>query len=292
MATPLGNLGWVAVGDEAVAYGTLAATPVYQHGISSTMGLRRVHIASQRLTMAPGTYQAGATYVDGEVVTALSVETDDMAVIYDVGATDSAGTYTFGDSEAVDNTSVSLFIDHGGVEYDYTGCKPTFYQWDLLPEGESTLTVGYIGQAVAKYGGAPRSPTMPPLSEIVMPTDLGQLEVNGNNLEYRRATIRFECPKTSTERALCGATAIMEPKPTGRYILTASIEVDLDDTTGNDTITVIDDFVTDGDQGTIAFGSDFSLASCYMTGDPPALTPGMQTFTINVNAVTLTVVTS
>ena len=292
MATPQGNLGWIAVADEAVAYGTIGASPVYQHGISSTMGFRASHATPRRLGLAQGITQRGTSYADGEIVLALSHETNDLAVLYDVGGNDSTGTYTFGANTAPDEGSVSLFIDHGGVEYDYVGCKPTFYQWDIVPDAAATLTVGFVGQSVVKYVGAPRSPTLPPLTEIVMPSDIRQLVVNSNSLEFKRATVRFECPKTSTERAAIGLAAIAEPVASGNYVITGSIDLELDDTANNDTITVIDDLFTDGDQATIAFGSDISLATCYMTGEPPAQSEGLQLFTLNFMSPTLTVVTA
>ena len=97
---------------------------------------------------------------------------------------------------------------------------------------------------------------------------------------------------SGADRRGLSAGAILEPQLTSFISVEASLNVELADDTGYDTLAIIDNWLAGTALGTIALGTEFGLQNCYMLGDGPNLQDGIQPFTIRVQPSSLVVVTT
>lgn len=284
------NAGWIAIGDESVAYGTAAGTPVYQHLINCTMKPRRERVKAPALgSNAAKIGLELLKYSEGGVVIGHTNEDDDVGVIYGHLASLSGSDYTFGDTPSVD--SHTLFADYNGVEYDFVGCVARSIRWDLLNNAPSTITLDYIGRYPTKYGGS-RTPTVPPEGEIVLPGDLSTFTIGGTALgNLKRATITFAWPCTGIERTPLGSNVLRQPVRSGRPVITFDFLTELDSATGFDTVAQLDDLLADSSAGTIVC-NNFELSGARYDGELPDLSGGLVDVNLRGEATGLVVTTS
>jgi len=292
MAWLNGSFGWLALGSEAVAYGTLAATPVYQHGVSSTLKLVEVRAVPPTLGgNAPHTGLRLASYVEGGVVLGMSRVRTVLGNIYAHMASLSTNDYSFTGTPTV--TSLSAFCDFGGVEYDYKGLIARSIAWELKGAGDySTISLDFIGQAQEKYSGAARSPSLPADSLLVTPVGLTTFTINGTVVNScKLARISVERSVSGIDRQRLGSATLPQPViGNERPRITATFEVELDTATSNNTVAELDKFYSDATLGTIII-KDHTLTGCQPIGTPPDLGRGFVPLTISVEATGLTVTT-
>ena len=292
MAQFNGQLGWIATAAEDVAYGTLGAALVYQQGISASLALNENRVVAPCLgSVASSPGNRLATWIGGSITLGHTDEEDDIGVIYDHLASAAGNTYTFGGTPT--NDSLSFFCDFDQIEYDFAGCVIQSITWNLAAGDYSTINLDILGQSVAKYTGGARSPVLPPCSEIVIPSDLSTFTINGVNTAgcLKGASITFSWPTTDIGRQRIGSSTLAQPVRTGRYNVTASFNLELDDATNADTIDLVDDFIADTQLGTVVL-DNFTIAGCYATGDLPELSGGPVDFNLNVAGTVLTVYTA
>lgn len=285
------SLGWVALAAESVAYGTLGASLVYQHGISVTPTFNEARVIPPVLgSVAAATGTRLNSNFTGTVTLAHTDEGDDVGVLYGHFGSLFTTTYTFGGTPA--NDSLSLFYDLNGVEYDVPGCIGRSITWTLNNQDFSTVAVDLIGRAPVKYAGATRSPSLPPATELVKPSDLATFTIGGTNVfGITGATITYSRQVTGMERQRLGSAILAEPCIYGRPTITASFNLELDDATGNDTVDLIDDLLADTAGANIVL-DNFALTACKVMGDMPELARGLGNVNLRVQATGLSVITS
>ena len=288
-----GNLGWIAIGNEAAAYGTAAITDdmVYQHAIRSSMKPQETRIKSPALGSNSATTGLRIlSWSSGQVTIGHSDEGDEVGVIYSHFGSLATATYTFGGTPTV--TSHTVFVDYNGVEYDFVGCCANSISWNLINNGVSTITLDYIGRYPSKYGGAARSPSLPPEAEIVVPGDLATFTIGGTAIgSCTLSTITFSHPFTGMERTPLGSAVLRQPIRSDRPTITATFNVELDSADGNNTVAELDDLIGDGAPGAIVL-DNFTLGGCKFVGEIPDLQAGLVGVTLSVEAESLTVVTT
>lgn len=291
MAAPIGALGGVAVAPEST-YGTLGTVLTWLHAISSTLGQRRQIVQPSHIRVGRYTnieYSRG--WVEGEISADFTFEQDVVGPLLAACGTVSTATYTIAPDTAPDTNALSVFVNHGGKEWSHAGCKPTGLRIDMPAHESAKITVPMIGLVQAAVV-SPHTVTRPSEALVALPTDIGALTIGGTAMQMRSASINVELPKTGNERFVYGSPTIKEPHPSGPALITATINVDLDDTTGANSIAELADFLSATALGTIAWAGGITLTGCMMTGDPPALQVGVQEFAINVQATGLTIVTT
>lgn len=283
MAQFNGDLGWIATSPEAVAYGTagILGDMVYHHPISASLKLQENRSVPPTLSTF---YHAGvrlATWIDGSVTIGHTDQQAEMGDIYSHMASVSSTDYTFGGTPTID--SLTFFCDIDDVEYDFTGCIVRGITWNLSASEYSTVNLDVIGQAVAKWGGAARTPTTHDTAEIVTPGDLSTFTIGGTSLAgcVKGATINWTWATTDIGRQRCGTTVIPQPLRVGRRVVTATFNLELDDATNADTVDVLDDFISNTSLGTIIL-DEFTLAGCVATGELPDLSTGLTDVTLSV----------
>ena len=92
-------------------------------------------------------------------------------------------------------------------------------------------------------------------------------------------------------RQRIGTSTLAQPVRSGRYSVSASFNLELDDATNADTVDVLDDLLADTALGTIVL-DNFELSGCYATGDLPDLGGGLIDVTLNVAGTGLAVTTT
>lgn len=291
MAVYNGSRGWIAIGSEAVAYGTAAATLVYQHGISSSLTGQENRIYRPTLGgVAASTGLRILSWSSGNVVIGHSDEGDDVGVIYSHFGSVNTGTYTFGGTPTV--TSHTVFVDYGGVEYDFVGCFANSITWDLVNNGISTITLDYMGRYPSKYGGSARTPTLPPEDEIVIPGDLGTFTIDSTAIgSLRKATITFSWPATGMESIPLGSSVLTQPIRSDRPTIRAKFSVDLAADSGNNTVAELDHLIADSTPGSIVC-DNFAISGTKFLGSIPEESAGLRTVDLDVEATGLIVITT
>lgn len=285
------SLGWVALADEAVAYGTLGTSLVYQQGISVSPTFNEVRTIPPVLgSVSASTGVRLASNFSGTVTLAHTDEGDDVGVLYGHFGSVSSGTYTFGGTPVYD--SLSLFYDLGGVEYDVAGCVASSVTWNLVNQDFSTVAFDLIGRAPVKYSGSARTPSLPPATELVKPVDLATFTVGGTPIAgISGATITYSRQVTGMERQRLGTSVLAEPCIYGRPTITATFTLEMDDATGNDSLDTIDNMLADAAGANIVL-DNFALGGCKVVGDMPELSRGLGSVSLRVQATSLAVVTT
>lgn len=291
MAQFQGNLGYIAIGSEAVAYGTAAAAPVYQHAISSNLKPMETRIKNPAL----GSNSASAglrilTWSSGGVTIGHSDEGDEVGVIYAHFGSLSTATYSFGGTPTV--TSHTVFVGYEGLEYEFVGCCANSITWNLVNNGISTIALDYIGRFPTKQTPV-GSPTLPPEAEIVVPGDLATFTIGGTAVgSLTSATITFSWPFTGMDRTALGTSILRQPIRSDRPTITATFNVELDDAVGNNVEAELDDLIADTAAGAIVL-DQFALGGCvYQVESLPTLQSGLIPVTLSVEATSLLVTTT
>ena len=291
MGSYLGDAGGIKVGKEAVAYGTVAATLVAQHPVSATLGTRVQRIAPTWLgVQANSSSKFALSYSDGELVVLHNPSRAVTGPIYEQLGKLTTNTYAFGTGVTPDAVSMSAQIDHGGYLAQYLGLVVNSIRWDFSMGEATKVTVGCIGRKGTKETWSAAF-TQPAESGIHMPSDLGTVTVGGTAVCLLSGTITVSRPVTGADRICLGGTAIKQPQQNGRWSVTGSFNCELSADSGNNTVAELDDYLANTALGDIVV-DDWTLGTCYMVGDPPALGAGLATFPINVEALSLSLVTT
>ncbi|RLA17026.1 MAG: hypothetical protein DRQ62_15405 [Gammaproteobacteria bacterium] len=289
-----GDLGWMATAPEDSAYGTAGATidMQYQQGISAslkwnenrnippTLGSTDAHPGIQLATWWAGTWLLGHTD-----------EEDEVGEIYANVASVSSQVYTMGGTP--DKASLTYFTDLNGVEYVFDGGIVQGITWNLSASEFSTMSLDLIGQGVSKWGGASRTPTRPPATEIITPGDLGTFTIGGVSLAscIKGATINWAWPTTDIGRQRLGSTEIPQPIRVGRQTVAATFNLELDSGSNANTVDILDDLLDNSSLGTIIL-DNFTLGGCVATGELPDLASGLIDVTLSVAGTGLLVTTT
>lgn len=284
------SLGWIALAAEST-YGTLGTSLVYQQGISVQPTFNRTRVVPPVLgSVTPHVGRTMNSSWSGTVTLGHTDEGDDIGLLYGHFGSVSTGDYTFGGTPVTD--SLSLFYDLNGVEYDVAGGVASGLTWTLNNQDYSRVAVQMAGRAVTKYSGATRSPSLPPASELVTPGDLSTFTVGGTAVAgITGGSITYTRNVTGMDRQRLGATTMPQPELHGRAVIEATFNLELDDTTGNDTVALIDSLLADSSAGTI-IANNFELSGCHPIGDLPVLERGMGPVSYKVQATGLVVSTS
>lgn len=289
MAMMIGDSGGIAVGVEST-YGTAAATKVWQTPISASLGLRKGLIESGVLRATyPASRKYARGYCDGDTVTAYQRKRSVNSVILGSLGTLATNTYTFGAGTAPTNTvGNTVWIDRGGHLMQHTGCILTGLRWDLAANQPVRLTSTWLGRAGTKE--TPVSITAPSEADIQYDSDLATFTLGGATICILAATIEIATQVTGPDRACLGGAHIKKPVVYGEYNITASLTCELSSDTGDNTIAELDDYIAGTATGDLVI-DDWTLAGTYMTGDFPALQPGVIQFPLNLKANYMTLTT-
>ena len=291
MAFFLGKDGGISIGLEAVAYNTAATTFVHQHPVSSSLQPRKEILLPNVLRPSlPAVREYDAQIPQGDLVIAYNKSRAVIAPALAILGALATDTYTMGGTSDPDTKSASARVNHGGEMLQYTGLVPQRARFAFAANTNATLTLTLVGAGVTHPTVV--APTSPVESGIYMPSDLSGVTIGGVACSVLSATIDVILPYTGADRRGLSAGAILEPQLTSFISVEASLNVELADDTGYDTLAIIDSWLAGTALGTIALASDFSLANCYMLGDGPNLQDGIQPFTIRVQPSALTVVTT
>jgi hypothetical protein len=292
MGMPNGHCGGLAYEVEAT-WGTTpgsAWTWVYPaRPTASTLGFR------QKFIERAGILQCGAvtdlrdgSYVDGELNLVFSQENDIYGGLLGIDTNLSTLTHTFAlDGSVPDNKSLSVLMNYAG-DYDgtptnahewiATGVKCNSWRFSFTEGSPVLLTMACTGKAMTKTSaGSAETVSTPSTSYIATPGGLsgGTYTEGGNAITPRSMTIEVLTPKTGHDRRGLSSNMI-EQKSTGTPGVNWSLECDLDDSQGNDTIDMLANFLAGTDLGTFVVGSTvFSLSGCQTQGDFPPLEEGI-----------------
>jgi hypothetical protein len=302
--TPDGSLGGLAVVEEST-YGTTPGSPswTWLHHINSTLVPKRQLIQPEWATYQGSTAREYShTWAEGELQVAMSLEQDIVGPLLKCGSNFSTNVYTFGSGNAPDIESLSVLQNYGGghattaanyFEWIFAGFCPNQYRFNIVSDGNATMTVSGVAQSTTKTeAGSAATPSAAAESYIMMPSDVGSVTYGGSStaITIQSADITVSLPKTGSERRGLGSTTIRQPVTSGRPVISFSVAVDLDASTGNDTIAILDDFVDGTALGNLVVG-DFALSNCYLEGDPPSLSAGLMSYTLTGQAQALAITT-
>ena len=294
MSNKLGDAGGVAIGEEAVAYGTLSTAMVWQHARSAGLGRRAAMLDLPRLSAQALTTRKYSTgYSDGEVELA---HDNSRAVIGPVLASCGAlstDDYVIGDGSAPDTESVSAQVMLGndaadGYMTQHLGCVPTHLRCALAANQPVVLTLGLLGQGGTEVTAVTPSPASE--AGIVYESDFTTITIGGVSMCVLQADIESQFQVIGADRKCLATSVIKKPTRTTRVITTAQLMVELSDDTGADSEALLALWHAGTALGDIVIG-DMELGSCYMLGDPPSLASGIIQFPINVEANAWTITT-
>lgn len=290
MAVRIGDNGGIRVAPEST-YNTAGTVYVVQHARAATLAPKRELLAPGQLGAAnPATRRYGVPFAESEIVLAWD---DSRAVVG--GLLAAAGNlvtsdYTIGDGAAFDNDiGLTVWIDYGGYAVRYTGCRVQSLRWEFQPNSPVVFTVGFLAAGFSSQTVV--ALTAPAESGIIYESDVSGYSIGGTAIGGLSGSIDVQFPIVGSDRHLLGASTIKKPVYAGRTTITGAFNVELTNDTGENTEAPLALFMNGATLGDIVLG-DFALASCYMTGDFPALGEGITQFPINFTAQELVVTTA
>jgi hypothetical protein len=293
MAQSNGSLGWIAIASEAVAYGTLGATLVYQHGIECGLKFQSTRVKPPILgSNAPHVGLQLLSHVEGPVTLGMSRSRAIIGNVYAHLASLTTNDYSFTGTPTV--PSLSVFADYSGVEYDTAGCIVRGITWDLRGGADfSRITLDMIGQTQVKYAGAARTPSVPADSALTIPSGLTTFTIGGTAVgSLKSATIGVQRSVSGADRQRMGSALIPQPNiGADRPVITATFNVELNTATGDNTVAELDDLLSNTTIGDVVC-SDFTLSGCYLLGEIPQLSRGFIEVPLQVGATGLVVTTT
>lgn len=289
MAMIIGDSGGIAVGVEST-YGTAASTKVWQSPMTASLGLRKGLIETGVLHPTyPAVRKYARGYCDGDTVVGYQRKRSVNSVILGSLGTLATNTYTFGAGTAPTNdVGNTVWIDRGGHLMQHTGCILTKLRWDLAANQPVKMTAEWLGRAGTKE--TPVAITYPTEADTQYDSDLATFTLGGAALCILAATIEVAPQVTGADRACLGGANIKKPVRYGEFMITASLTCELSSDTGDNTVAELDDYIAGTATGDLVI-DDWTLAGTYMTGDFPALAPGIITFPINLRANYMTLLT-
>lgn len=289
MTMIIGDAGGIAIGVETT-YGTAAASKVWQTPFSASLGTRKSVINPGHLgTAAYSSRRYGPGSSDGDVVVGYHRSRAVTGGLLGALGTLATNTYNFGAGTAPTNANgLTAWIDYGGLLMQHTGCIVSKLRWELSVGAAIKLTAEMLGQAGTKI--TPVTITQPTEANIQSDADLATFTLGGATICILGASIEVNQPITSADRVCLGSSAIKQPLWAGRPTITAQLQCELSSDTNNDTIAQLDDYLAGTSVGDLVI-DDWTLTSCYMSGDAPALAAGITKLAINVEASGLALVT-
>jgi hypothetical protein len=292
MATMIGDAGGIAVAPEST-YGTaiVVGSAVWQTPFSASLGVRKSVINPGHLGIAGYTYRKYSPgYSDGDIVVGHHRERTVIGGLLGALGTLATQTYNFGTGVAPTNANgLTVYVDTGGHTMQYPGQILTKLRWELAVGQAVKMTAEFLGQPGVKTTAATVS--QPTQANIQMDSNLATFTLGTATICILGATIEVSQPVSGSDRVCLGGSTIKQPVWAGRPTITASLQCELSSDTGNDTVSQLDDYLTGVSIGDLVI-DDWTLASCWMTGDPPSLQSGITTFPINVEAATLALITT
>ena len=288
MATYIGDAGGVAVGVEAT-FGVETSGWVVQNAVSATFGARRSFIETGLLNATYPTVREYNSFSDGEITIGYTRKRARNLFLNTLGKL-TTQTLTFGAGNVPDNAiGLSALVDYGGYQMKYLGCSVTKLRWELQPQTTIKQTATLIGRA-GSVDASPETITIPDITDVQLDSDLATFTLGAAVICIKSATIEVDPNYTGLERRCLGASGHKQPVSQGPWNITASLECELSTDTGNDTVAQLADYIGGVTIGDLVI-DDWTLSGCYMTGDFPALQPGIVTFPINVRANYMTLLT-
>ena len=270
------------------------------------MGNRREIIEPTLLSYAAhACREYSGIYADGDFIVGLELAEAIIGDILGLGGVGAAGVYTLGDGSIPDVNSISALVSYGGggatpinnLEYIYPGVKANALRFDIQADSNGVLTVVTIAQPGVKSAlGAAVPPSPPDECGVLMPSDIGVVTIGVGEAHetvvcLHSATMEVLIPKTGFDRRCLGGT-MQEPITSGRPDVTFNLQLDLDDTTDNNTILLLEAFNAGTPIGEITIGTSFKLTDTIMNGDFPSLDEGTIDFSLNGSASSLEVTTT
>jgi len=295
MAVPQGLLGGISVKPE-VTYGVDPGTTGWTFLPSragTNLAKRRSYFGPQTSGISmPTVVEVGPSWVDGEIQAYWSfthaVVSPVMANFMTVAG---AGPYSYVATTAPSTNSIAISKNIGGTEYVLTGCKGTSMRWELDPADGIKWNIGYIGQDEAVH--AAQTVANPADSVIAMPSDLTACTLGGTALGIKSAVIELTSPYTGSDRSAYGGTTLREPFPSGKRAVTVGLNLEVDDSTGFNSIAEYADYLSGTANGdlVITFGTSnyFSVLACQAVGDGIAHQFGIQDFNLSLVGTSLLV---
>ena len=279
-----GKLFGLAVIPEDDGYGVMPASPDidWQHIKGSSVGPRCQPRTAKRLTVSPPTtrdYPIG--HSDGEFQVLHSLSDAVIGKLLALGS-QRAGTgpytYTFGLGLAPTEASATIYQVYDDFMLRFLGFKPNLFRWEFSEE-EVVLSVG----GLAKKGTSATyvSPSMPADSTVFMPGSIGSITLGAASIVINKLTLEVQLPLTDPGRVGLGGVH-REPWHIGQQPVTARLDCELSDETGNDTIAQWDDWESGVSLGDRGIGSDFTFGSAYAVGDAQALEEGVTKCPLNL----------
>ena len=186
------------------------------------MGLRRQTAKSRTRPNRRGPKLAQLpSHVDGEVVFAYSYTDSVVAdVLGALGAITGTTTKTcsIGLGSSPDTESLTIGVNHGGLEYTYTGCVPTRFSLEFDAESDAQATLGVSGQAVAKEA-TPTTLTLPAASTMLMASDYGTLTLNSDTFDFRTVSVNVDYPTAVKGVSYANAATVRRVVVTGMGVV-------------------------------------------------------------------------
>ena len=288
MSVRIGDNGGIRIGPETV-YGTATVAYVTQNGRSATIAPAKALLPSARLgsqNLAVRTYGVGSA--DGEIELAYDDHRAVIEALLNATGNLTINDYTVGDGSVPDTESVSIWVDYGGSAMEYLGCVVQSLRFEIQPDSPIVVTASFLGQTVSQESST--ALTFPDEADIVWESDISTVSIGGTAMCSLSGTIEVQIPILGSDRHCLGGSVIKQPVHAGRSVTTATLNVELADDTGADSEAILALFLANNALGDIVIG-DFTLSSCYMTGDGPALGEGITQFPINVEAHELIITT-
>ena len=286
----VGDAGGISVGEEAVAYGTLAALMVHQHPKTSSMGVRKtLRPPKQLATVVPVTRDYTIAFADGGIVLGHDASRAVIGPVLANLGNLSTDDYIIGDGSAPDTASVSINVNIDGHMMQYLGCKATRVRWDFTADQEITITVDFLDRSGTKVTAI--TVVNPDEAGIAMAGDLTPITLGTNSLCILSGFIQADIPHTAATRVCLGASYIKEPQRVGPVICTGSLTVELADETDNDTEAELDHYLAGTAAGDLVIG-DFQITDAWLTGETPNLAAGIIQFPLTLEGQTIIVTTT
>lgn len=289
MSIRIGDAGGIMIAPEAT-YGT-PGTYVPQHGRSASIGPRKTLQPSPRLNPTELAARKYTTpFSDGEITLAYDRK---RTVIGDIWANVgklTTDTYSVGVYPTVtDMPGLSVWVDYGGYAMEYTGQVITGFRLNFAPNEPVELVLTLLGRNPTNE--TPITITPPSLDDIIYDTDVGAITVTAAAMCAVSGSIDVRFPLVGSDRRCLGSVNMRKPQLSGMPVITASLALELDDSTGSDSEAALALFLSGTTAGDVVIG-DFTLSNCFVTGDFPALGSGITQFPLNVQGNELAIVTA
>lgn len=294
MGVNFGEAGGLAVLAEA-AYGTVGtvANRVWLPLKSSNIINVRELMEPQYLVGVPTKRRFSLGYSQGQSVFPFVKSRAVSGIV--LAAMSKLTTNTHAWPDVPDNDiGVTVWQDSGGHRMRFAGCLPTKFSWSMQHGQPVLWTVDWLGRVGSGQDENAALSMAKTDDDIMMWSDVAStMTINGVAIIPHSATIEVAPQMTGPDRWALGATNFRRPQRWGRWKITGSITLELDDTTGNNTLAQIASMLaySSTDIGNIVVG-DWTFTDCWFTGELPSVEAGITPCVLNFEANALSLVTT